>query len=171
MRSLVAILTLALTLAATAAHAQEAAPMLPAPPIPPPLVVPPPPVAVLPPAPPPWAATQAGKALEQRGHVEKVVGAVLMGVGAAAVVSGIVLSALDSTCGTRTCANHGPLVGPGLGLELVGGAAFAAGIPTYIVGGVQVDRGRRLALTGFGAAPTLGANGVSGGMASASFRF
>ena len=162
MRSIAACLTLAFTFVAASAHAQEAVN------IPPP---PPPPVAVLQP-PPQWVAPGYAKDLEHRGHTKKVAGALLMGLGSAAVVTGIVLNVLDQRCDNNRCySDRGQLYAPSIALGLVGGAAILAGIPTYVVGGFEVAKGRRLELTGFGAAPTIGANGVSGVAANASFRF
>jgi hypothetical protein len=161
MRLLVATLALTVSFAASTVHAQEYAP--------------PPPVAVVP-APQPWmpAPQPSGHELVRRGHQKKVAGAVLMAFGSALAVTGIVLTAVDDCSQDKMSCNarvHGPLWAPGVATAFVGAAALFAGIPTYIVGGYQVDKGRRLELTGFAAAPTLGANGLSGATASASFRF
>ena len=143
------------------ARAQEEAAPEPLPPPPPPVVT------MTPPLPPPYISTLSGHELVRRGHRKKVAGGVLMGIGSAMLAGGMVLVAIDS-------ASHhpgGPLEPAGQILGLVGAPLILAGIPTYIVGGYQMDKGRRLQLSGFAAAPTFSSGGVDGGAVSARFRF
>ena len=126
-------ITLALVSMTSLVRAQEAA-------APEPLPPPPPPVVTTRPAPPLYISTLSGEELVRRGHRKKVAGGVLMGIGSAMLVGGIVLVAIDS-------ANRrpgGPLEPAGEIISAVGAPLLIAGIPTYIVGGYQMDKGKRL---------------------------
>src|SRR5262249_59872132 len=105
------------------------------------------------------------------------------GVGSALLVTSIALIVADDLSGpsSRRCDAFSSVCSDGSGrtsLWAGGMAAFAvgapmlgAGIATYVVGGYQMSKGNRLALSGFAVAPTLGPGGVGGGTVAASFRF
>jgi hypothetical protein len=105
------------------------------------------PSANTPPAPPPPPAVAAGEAsaLIQRGKQKKVVGGTLIILGSFLSAGGSALIIADAI-GRANCRDCGvgSLSITGIVFDLVGTACIAGGIPTYVIGGTQVDQGRRL---------------------------
>ncbi len=111
----------------------------------------------------------------QRGKTMKKAGGILMGVGGGVLALGII----GFVAGAVSCTNdiyHGG-TGAGCGFAylgyvgaVLGGMALTAGIPLYIVGGIQLRKAESM---GFRAAllPTLGPSGVNGATASLGFQF
>jgi hypothetical protein len=126
-------------------------PMAEAPPyeLPPPTALPP--SYALPPRP---LSTVDPVELEERGHRKKVIGAVLMGVGAGLSVIGLgfaVEGGLHAHCSGHeehaTCTPSAATSELQLGsLGLAAGTVMSlVGIPVYVAGGAQVAKARRLA--------------------------
>ena len=92
--------------------------------------------------------------LEARGHHKKLVGALLMGIGAGLTVVGLgfaIDGAAHAHCSGHeehaTCTDSAATTEAQLGsLAAAGGTVMAlVGIPVYVVGGAQVAKARRLA--------------------------
>ena len=135
-------------------------------PAPPQYYAPAPPLAVVDPA-----------ELEARGHHKKLVGALLMGIGAGLTVVGLgfaIDGAAHSHCSGHeehaTCTPSAATTEAELGdLAAAAGTIMAiAGIPVYVVGGAQVAKARRLAA--LSVQPLL-SNGGGGAVARVSLRF
>jgi hypothetical protein len=101
--------------------------------------------SVAPPAPSPLVPPLTAAELIERGHHKKVVGATLIIVGAVVLAGGLALVMGDyvehascSDCGLRT------LLVSGIVFDFVGTGLIGGGIPTYVVGASQMDRGLRL---------------------------
>jgi len=107
---------------------------------PPPAEPEPPATSAAPPAP-----SIAAAELIQRGHQKKVIGATLIILGSVLSAGGIALVIADTLDhpGCSDC-GFGKLLITGVVFDVVGTALLAAGIPTYVIGGVQMDKGQRL---------------------------
>jgi hypothetical protein len=118
--------------------------------------------------------------LINRGHRLKVAGTALMITGAGLMVLGIALVAYGDVNWTN-CAftgNGGYCDGAyaawavGVVGLTFGSLSLVGGIPLYIVGKAQMNKGERLRMSGFSAVPLLARNGsVDGGTLSLKFTF
>jgi hypothetical protein len=104
-----------------------------------------PPASAPPPAPP--ASNAAAAKLAERGQHKKVVGASLIVLGAVLTAGGIALligDAVETAFCSGDCLSFNPLLISSVAFDIAGTGLLGAGIPTYIVGGAQMNQGQRM---------------------------